>query len=278
MRLSSEIVEEPDAVLSYARRSFHRRAGTDVSGGATTAASPDLARTLSDGGLVLVLRHAATDFSKPDQNPVDVANCATQRNLSAQGRADARAIGRGVRRLSLRIGAVLASPFCRTLETARLAFGRATVSQALLNTVVAEHDAAWRKQIAAARRLFGTKPAKGTLTVLVTHGVVVGDGTGHTLEEGETLVFRPLGNARFRLVGRILPGEWGELRATAVDRRDARRRSTRFRPARTRTTSRRRRTGRSGTRPRRSGELGRLDPAPARRPTSRSATGRRRTE
>jgi len=35
-----------------------------------------------------VLRHAATDFSKPDQDPVDLADCATQRNLSARGRAD----------------------------------------------------------------------------------------------------------------------------------------------------------------------------------------------
>jgi hypothetical protein len=82
----------------------------------------------------------------------------------------------------------------------------------LLNTIVAEHDARWRRQIRAARRLFGTKPAPGTLTVLVTHGSVVGDTTGHTLEEGETLVFRPLGSSRFRLLGRILPREWRTLR------------------------------------------------------------------
>jgi broad specificity phosphatase PhoE len=160
---------------------------------------------------VLVFRHAATDFSKPDQDPVVLSDCRTQRNLSGQGRADARAIGRGVRRLKLRIGSVLASPFCRTKETARLAFGRFAVSRALLNTVVAEHDARWRRQIRSARRLLGTKPAPGTLTVLVTHGSVVGDTTGHTLEEGEALVFRPLGASRFRLLGRVLPAEWRTL-------------------------------------------------------------------
>jgi virginiamycin B lyase len=186
-----------------------------LSAGASAAADPGLAGKLRDGGLVLVFRHAATDFSKPDQDPVDLANCATQRNLSAQGRADARAIGRGARRLSLRIGAVLASPFCRTRETARLAFGRASVSDALLNTINAEHGAAWRKQIAGARRLLGTKPAKGTLTVLVTHGSVVSDTTGQTVEEGEALVIRPLGSGRFRLVGRVLPREWGTLRVPA---------------------------------------------------------------
>ena len=119
---------------------------------------------------------------------------------------------RGVRRLGLRIGPVLASPFCRTKETARLAFGRFRVSGALLNTVSAEHDARWRRQIRAARRLIGMRPARGTLTVLVTHGSVVEDATGRTLEEGETIVFRPLGSSRFRLRGRILPHEWRTLR------------------------------------------------------------------
>lgn len=164
------------------------------------------------GGLVLVIRHAATDLSKPDHDRVVLSDCRTQRNLNAQGRADARTIGRGARRLGLRIGSVLSSPFCRTKETARLAFGRFRISGALLNTIDAEHGARWRRQIQAARRLLGTKPAPGMLTVLVTHGSVVGDTTGLTLAEGETLVFRPLGSSRFRLLGRILPAEWRTLR------------------------------------------------------------------
>jgi phosphohistidine phosphatase SixA len=175
------------------------------------AANSALGDQLRRGGVVLVIRHAATDFSKPDRNPVDLRDCRTQRNLSAEGRRDARRIGQGARRLQLRIGPVLSSPFCRTRATARLAFGRATVNSALLNTITANHDAVWRRQIRAARRLFGTKPAAGRVTVLVTHGSVVGDATGRTLEEGETLVFRPFGGARFRLVGRILPRDWAAL-------------------------------------------------------------------
>jgi broad specificity phosphatase PhoE len=175
------------------------------------AGDSPLGAQLRRGGVILVIRHAATDFSKPDRNPVDLKDCRTQRNLSAEGRRDARRIGEGARRLQLRVGAVLASPFCRTRETARLAFGRSTVSLALLNTITSDHDAAWRRQIRAARRLLGAKPASGRVTVLVTHGSVVGDATGHTLEEGETLVFRPLGGGRFRLVGRIVPRRWAAL-------------------------------------------------------------------
>ena len=58
--------------------------------GASAAAGPDLTRSLKAGGLVVVFRHAATDFSKPDQDPVVVSDCSTQRNLSAQGRAEDR--------------------------------------------------------------------------------------------------------------------------------------------------------------------------------------------
>jgi phosphohistidine phosphatase SixA len=181
-------------------------------GAAATNADPPLASAMKRGGLVLVVRHAATDLSKPDQDRIVLSDCRTQRNLNTQGRADARTIGRGARRLELRIGNVLSSPFCRTKETALLAFGRCRISQALLNTIAAEHDASWRRQIRAARRLLGTKPAPGMLTVLVTHGSVVGDTTGQTLEEGETLVFRPLGASRFKLLGRILPREWRTLR------------------------------------------------------------------
>ncbi len=192
-------------VFAVVTASFGAQASSD------TTAKPALTRAVQAGGVVLVLRHAATDFSMPDQDPVDLSDCTTQRNLDARGRADARRIRRGVRRLGLRVGTVLSSPFCRTKETARLAFGRFQVSSALLNTITAAHDARWRSQIRAARRLLGTRPAHATITVLVTHGVVVGDMTGLTLEEGETLVFRPLGSSRYRLLGRILPPEWGTL-------------------------------------------------------------------
>jgi phosphohistidine phosphatase SixA len=178
-----------------------------VAAGAPSA-DPSLGAELKRGGLVLVLRHAATDFSKPDRDPVVLDDCSTQRNLSARGRVQAQAIGHHARRLRLKIGAVLASPYCRTLQTARLAFGRARASRTLLNTIAERHDARWRRQIRAVRLLFGTKPRPGTLTVLVTHGSVVVDAAGLELLEGETLVLRPLGSSRFRLIGRILATDW----------------------------------------------------------------------
>jgi virginiamycin B lyase len=103
---------------------------------------------------------------------------------------------------------VLASPYCRTLETARLAFGRAIVRRALLNTVAADHDAAWRRQMGNARRLLATRPRPGRTDMLVTHGSVVADATGETLAEGEALVVRPRGGGSFSVVGRLQPEDW----------------------------------------------------------------------
>lgn len=59
-------------------------------------ADADLVRKLREGGYVLYLRHAATDFSQNDTRMTSYEDCGNQRNLTEKGRADARAIGRHV--------------------------------------------------------------------------------------------------------------------------------------------------------------------------------------
>ena len=66
---------------------------------------------------------AETGSAAPDQASAVLGDCATQRNLDAQGRAQSVAIGASFRDLGIPVSRVLASPFCRTLETAALAFG-----------------------------------------------------------------------------------------------------------------------------------------------------------
>jgi phosphohistidine phosphatase SixA len=168
-----------------------------------------LAQTLEDGGVVLAFRHAATDFSMPDRDSGALRRCRLQRNLDARGRADARAIRRGARRLGLRVGAVLASPYCRTRDTARLAFGRFTVSQTLRGGEATPGDARAR----AVRALLGTPPPPGRVTVLVSHNFLLDAATGVSLAEGEAAVVRPLGGGRFTLLGRLLPADWARLPA-----------------------------------------------------------------
>jgi len=77
---------------------------------------------LRHGGYVIVMRHATTE-AKPDAPRVDLADCATQRNLTYDGRTMARSIGSAFDQLKIRLGRVVSSPFCRAEDTAALAFG-----------------------------------------------------------------------------------------------------------------------------------------------------------
>src|SRR4030095_10145092 len=90
-----------------------------------------LVTALRGGGYVLYLRHTSTDFGENDERMTDYADCKSQRNLTDAGRTEARTIGAAWRELQIPIGEVLASPFCRTMETGRLVFGNATASLAV---------------------------------------------------------------------------------------------------------------------------------------------------
>jgi virginiamycin B lyase len=178
---------------------------------------------LRRGGYVLAFRHAATDFSMTDSTR-DVRDCSRQRNLTAGGRRQARSIGRAFRRLGIPAGRVLASPFCRTRETAMLAFGRAVPSRALLSAEFFEGEPAGERQPARLRRLLATPPRRGTNTILVSHNFAIYDGTGESLAEGEALIVTPGRRRRgFEVVTRVEAGEWARLgRGADRPRADAR--------------------------------------------------------
>src|SRR5215212_8100353 len=110
---------------------------------------PALADALRKGGYVVFFRHAATDFSHEDTDTQNLRNCLTQRNLTAAGRADARMIGRAFRSLRIPVGPVLASRYCRTRETARLAFQRVRTTLDLTSLPSAATEAERTRRIAA---------------------------------------------------------------------------------------------------------------------------------
>jgi broad specificity phosphatase PhoE len=172
-----------------------------------------LAEALRQGGYVLLFRHAATDWSNRDEGRSRLDDCSTQRNLSEEGRADARRIGAAVRTLGVPIGAVWASPFCRTRETAQLAFGRVEPTRELLWPGNAAAESVKEQHRAGVRTRLGSAPRAGQNTVLVTHGFVIQAATDESLAEGEALVLQPGGGQQFRRVARIKPGDWADLSA-----------------------------------------------------------------
>jgi phosphohistidine phosphatase SixA len=170
-----------------------------------------LLAALKAGGLVIYFRHTSTDFGQSDEQMTGYEDCARQRNLTDRGRDEARAIGAAIKRLALPVGQVLASPFCRTMETARLIFGRATATAAVRGGPAAAVPA---DRYAELRQLLSTVPPEGTDIAIVSHGnpfrAVVGEPY---LAEGEAAVIQPLGAAGFRIVARIPKDGWDALGA-----------------------------------------------------------------
>jgi virginiamycin B lyase len=183
-----------------------------------TAQPAALAPSLRRGGYVIYFRHAATDFSMSDREGASLSDCSRQRNLDARGRAQARAIGRAIRALALPIGRVLASRFCRTRDTARLAFGRVTLTSDLTSLPQAGSERERQRRIRALRRLLSRAPAVGRNDVLVAHLFNIQAAANVQLQEGEAAIFRPLGRRGFRLVRRVKADGWARLLAAAPQR------------------------------------------------------------
>jgi broad specificity phosphatase PhoE len=151
----------------------------------------------------VLLRHGTTTPGVGDPPGFRADDCATQRNLSDEGRAESRRIGAAFRAQAIPVGQVLSSPWCRCLETARLAFGRAEVWDALANLFGNRTREA--EQVAAMRARVSRRPAEGNLA-LVSHGSTILALTGQSVAQGELLVATPEGGGRFRVAGRLAPG------------------------------------------------------------------------
>ena len=179
--------------------------GDDDTQSSAPATAP-IVRSLPAGGLTLLMRHASADAAINQQELL--RSCATQRNLTVAGREQARAIGRAIRALRIPIGQVRASPLCRTRDTARLAFGRATLDRMLVNTGIVGTLSDDKRRGDALRALVRRPPQAGENTVLVTHTPNISAASGEDdVEEGEMLVLGRGG----RIVGRVAAEQWPAL-------------------------------------------------------------------
>lgn len=178
-----------------------------------------LVESLRRGGYVIYFRHARTDYSLPEsrEGPEWWRSCdpTVARNLSDEGRAQARAVGEAFRALQIPVGRVLSSEFCRCLETANLAFGQAEAT-ADLSSFATTDDAGRDQRVTALRRLLSTPPPPGTNTVLVGHLFNIQAAAGISLPEGGAAIFEPLGDTGFRLLAVILSEEWTSLAGTGT--------------------------------------------------------------
>ena len=175
-----------------------------------------LVNALRGGGFSLYFRHVATDWSQVDdvRKRDDWLSCDPERmrQLSAEGRQDAPAIGMAIRRLNIPVTEVLASPYCRTVETAQLmGLGEVVKSTKVMNLRAASYFGGRASIVANAQELFASAPPDASNRVIVAHGNVAREATPAYPGEGEGLVFQADDSGGFALRGRIRPGDWSRL-------------------------------------------------------------------
>ena len=141
---------------------------------------------LRQGGVTVMMRHALAPgtFDPPGFKPGD---CATQRNLSDEGRDHARRIGEWFRARRLLPAAVRSSQWCRCRDTATLAFGTA-IDWTALNSVLAARERE-PEQTAALRAALARIP-RGRFEVWVTHQGNIGALVGESAAPGDAVVLR----------------------------------------------------------------------------------------
>jgi phosphohistidine phosphatase SixA len=184
-------------------------AGGDDSGGAGPAATPSvaaarapgLAGVLQAGGVVVYLRHAARE--EVSEEVTSPADCSQQANLTDAGREQAKRTGAALRALGVRVASVASSPYCRTKQTAELAFGAEPTLVPELSGATLEPPIPADARRATLLRLLGDAPPAGQIRVVVGHSEVLTEVTGvPTLDFAELAVFRP-GPSGPQLVGRL---------------------------------------------------------------------------
>ncbi len=160
---------------------------------------------LAEGGKVVLMRHASvTEGRNGGDSLLRDPSCKVERNLSDQGRQQAKALGERFRARNIPIEAVRHSPYCRTAETAQLAFGSGseTAYLSLLEVLGAEEAAV---QTAQLNQVIGAYAGKGNL-VLVTHEPNIGAVSFEMVKPADFVVLQPKGGSEFEELGVVRSG------------------------------------------------------------------------
>jgi hypothetical protein len=178
--------------------------------------TPELMREMERGGFVIYFRHGLTNWSEKlreqrftTQRRFDLANCASQRNLSEEGRAEARMIRFAMEHMGIPVGRVYASQYCRPAEHVQIVTGKVPERVFWLTGLGRPET------LPRLRERASTPPEPGANVILGDHGDLIYNVTDWVIEEGDAVVFRPEPPS-YKAIAWIRPHEWLAL-ARAVE-------------------------------------------------------------
>lgn len=151
-------------------------------------------------GYVLLIRHALAPGSGDPVN-FKVNDCSTQRNLSEQGRVEAKEIGEWLARREVKIFRVESSRWCRAKETAQiLNIGKVYLNKNL-DSLLGESDLPNHKQtVNIKKRIVNHRNTSGLL-VFVGHFVNFQAAVGASLDSGEGVLVKANAKGEIKIVG-----------------------------------------------------------------------------
>ena len=150
-------------------------------------AADDVWALLKKPGHVVLLRHSNAPGSQTESDDMNFKDCSIQRNLDAAGKAQAARIGDAFRKRGIAKLQLIASQYCRAIETAKLTKLGPVSENPVLNLVyvadLVAKNAALKKSVELIRKI----PPK-QLTMLVTHVGNIQAIASTSLESGEMVV------------------------------------------------------------------------------------------
>lgn len=157
-------------------------------------------KALQEGGKVILLRHAQVIIGEGIGH-LSPGHCAEEINLTPHGVDQATRLGEAFRAHGVSVGEVLSSPFCRCLDTGKLAFGHATPVSFLVapGTVSDSQAAANSERVMQEIRNYHGR----SNLVMITHDMNIANVVlEDTVAMGEFFVLQPNGSD-FKLIGGI---------------------------------------------------------------------------
>ena len=171
----------------------------------TTSIKADLNKNLinklEEGEKLIFIRHAYAPGSG-DPNNFNLNDCSTQRNLSQDGKKQAKYIREFFKKNQIKIDQVLSSEWCRCKETAKIAFKDFTTKSFLNSFYSSRYAKNKDNQIEALNDYIKNFKSKKNL-VLVTHYVVISEVLDYAPSSGEIVVsdkyFNIIGNLKINI-------------------------------------------------------------------------------
>ncbi len=157
----------------------------------------NLINQLQDGGKLIFIRHAYAPGGGDPSN-FNLNDCSTQRNLSEEGRKQAKKIGEFFKNNKFKVEKVFSSEWCRCKETAEIVFKDYSTKSFLNSFYSSKYAKNKTKQIKELNDYVSQIKSSKNI-VFVTHYVLISEVLNYAPSSGEIVV----SDKNFNMIGSI---------------------------------------------------------------------------